>query len=57
MCSLIWDRMEAGFQRRSSRGDTIYSRSEVLEERETRSRPYVGTVTFGTTSYNQEGRW
>jgi hypothetical protein len=30
---------------------------EALEEREFRSRPDVGSVTFETTSYNQEGRW
>jgi hypothetical protein len=53
---MIWDRMEAGFQLRSS-GGQIYSRSEAMEECESRSRPYVGSVTFETTSYNQEGRW
>jgi itaconyl-CoA hydratase len=37
-------------------GDTIYSRSEVLEKRESRSRPNVGIVTVETTGYNQEGR-
>jgi acyl dehydratase len=35
----------------------IYSRSEVLEKRRSRARPYVGLVTFETTGYNQEGRW
>ena len=34
-------------------GDTIYSRSEVLEKRE--SRPDVGIVTVKTTGYNQDG--
>jgi itaconyl-CoA hydratase len=34
-------------------GDTIYSRSEVLEKRE--SRPDVGIVTAKTTGYNQDG--
>ena len=52
---MIWDRMKSGFQRRSSRGQ-IYSLSDALEERASRSRPYVGSVTFETTSYNQEGR-
>jgi itaconyl-CoA hydratase len=37
-------------------GDTIYSQSEVLEKRESRSRPNVGIVTVETTGYNQEGR-
>ena len=37
-------------------GDTIYSRSEVLEKRESRSRPDVGIVTVKTTGYNQEGK-
>jgi hypothetical protein len=52
---MIWDRMRSSFQRRSS-GRQIYSRLEALEEREFRSRTYVGTATFETTSYNQEGR-
>ena len=36
-------------------GDTIYSRSEVLEKRDSRSRPNVGIVTVKTTGYNQDG--
>jgi len=36
-------------------GDTIYSCSEVLETRESKSRPNVGIVTVETTGYNQEG--
>jgi acyl dehydratase len=36
-------------------GDTIYSRSEVLEIRESRSRPDVGIVTVRTEGHNQEG--
>src|SRR5215469_18688267 len=36
-------------------GDTIYSQSEVLEKRESRSRPNVGIVTVKTTGYNQDG--
>jgi itaconyl-CoA hydratase len=35
-------------------GDTIYSRSEVLEKRESRSRPNVGIVVVRTTGYNQD---
>ncbi|HWS80120.1 MAG TPA: MaoC family dehydratase [Rubrobacter sp.] len=37
-------------------GDTIYSQSEVLEKRESRSRPNVGIVTVETPGYNQDGR-
>jgi itaconyl-CoA hydratase len=36
-------------------GDTIYSRSEVVEKRGSRSRPNVGIVRVKTTGYNQEG--
>src|SRR5512134_1501047 len=36
-------------------GDTIYSQSEVLETRESRTRSNVGIVRVKTTGYNQEG--
>ncbi len=36
-------------------GDTIYSQSEVLEARESKSRPSAGIVTVRTTGYNQRG--
>lgn len=36
-------------------GDTLYSRSEVLEIRESRSRPDVGVVTVRTEGHNQDG--
>jgi len=36
-------------------GDTIYSRSVVLETRESESRPEVGIVKVETTGYNQDG--
>src|SRR5260221_3408033 len=36
-------------------GDTIYSQSEVLEKRESGSRPKVGIVTVKTTGFNQDG--
>jgi acyl dehydratase len=36
-------------------GDTIYSQSEVLEKRESKSRENVGLVTVKTTGYNQNG--
>ncbi len=37
-------------------GDTLYAQSEVLEVRESRSRPSVGVVTVRTTGYNQDGK-
>jgi itaconyl-CoA hydratase len=36
-------------------GDTIYSKSEVLETRQSKSRPNVGIVRVKTTGYNQNG--
>jgi itaconyl-CoA hydratase len=36
-------------------GDTIYSQSEVLDKRESKSRPNLGIVTVKTTGYNQDG--
>jgi itaconyl-CoA hydratase len=36
-------------------GDTVYSRSEVLEKRESKSRDNVGIVTVRTTGFNQDG--
>ncbi len=36
-------------------GDTIYSQSEVLEKRESRSRSNVGIVMVKTSGYNQDG--
>lgn len=36
-------------------GDTVYARSEVLETRESRSRPTVGIVKVKTTGVNQHG--
>jgi acyl dehydratase len=36
-------------------GDTIYSESEVLTKRESKSRPHAGIVTVKTTGYNQDG--
>ena len=36
-------------------GDTIYSSSEVLEKRLSKSRPNIGIVTVKTTGYNQDG--
>ncbi len=37
-------------------GDTVYSQSEVLSLRESKSRPNVGIVVVKTSGYNQDGR-
>lgn len=36
-------------------GDTIYSRSEVVETRASGSRPHAGIVKVRTTGFNQDG--
>ncbi|MCS7001401.1 MAG: MaoC family dehydratase [Dehalococcoidia bacterium] len=36
-------------------GDTLYAESEVLETRESKSRPNAGIVTIRTRGYNQHG--
>jgi acyl dehydratase len=36
-------------------GDTLYSESQVLDARESRSRPDVGVVTVRTLGHNQDG--
>jgi acyl dehydratase len=53
MANLGWD--EVRLPNPVFEGDTIYSRSEVLEKRESKSRPNVGIVTFKTTGFNQDG--
>ena len=37
-------------------GDTLYAQSEVLELRESRSRPTMGIVRFKTMGFNQDGK-
>jgi itaconyl-CoA hydratase len=37
-------------------GDTLYAESEVLEKRESSSRPEQGIVTVRTTGTNQDGK-
>lgn len=54
MANLGWDRVR--LPNPVFEGDTIYSRSEVLSVRESRSRPNVGIVKVRTTGYNQEGK-
>jgi itaconyl-CoA hydratase len=51
--NLGWD--EVRLPKPVFEGDTIYSQSEVLAARESRSRPNVGIVTVRTTGYNQRG--
>ena len=53
MANLGWD--EVRLPNPVFEGDTIYSRSEVLEKRESKSRPNVGIVRVKTTGFNQEG--
>lgn len=36
-------------------GDTLYAETEVLEKRDSRSRPHQGIVTVHTRGLNQEG--
>jgi acyl dehydratase len=36
-------------------GDTLYAESEVLEKRESKSRPTQGVVTVETRAFNQDG--
>src|SRR6266508_2837490 len=37
-------------------GDTVYSRSEVLEKRESKSRPNAGIVRVKTTGFTETGK-
>ncbi len=54
MANLAWD--EVRMPNPVFEGDTIYSKSEVLEKRESKSRPNVGIVTVKTTGMNQDGK-
>lgn len=51
--NLAWD--EIRLPNPVFEGDTLYSRSEILDKRESRSRPNLGIVTARTTGYNQDG--
>ena len=53
MANLGWD--EVRLPNPLFEGDTVYSRSEVLEIRESRSRSNVGIVTVRTVGFNQDG--
>lgn len=52
MANLGWD--EVRMPHPVFEGDTIYARSEVLETRASKSRPYVGIVRVRTTGLNQD---
>ena len=51
--NLAWD--EIRLPNPVFEGDTLYSRSEILDKRESRSRPQLGIVTARTEGYNQQG--
>ena len=53
MANLGWD--EVRLPHPVFEGDTIYARSEVLELRESKSRPNVGIVRIRSTGVNQDG--
>ena len=53
MANLGWD--EVRLPNPLFEGDTVYSRSEVLEKRESKSRANVGIVRVKTTGFKQEG--
>jgi itaconyl-CoA hydratase len=53
MANLGWD--EVRLPAPVFEGDTIYSQSEVLACRPSRSRPGTGIVTVHTTGFNQDG--
>ena len=53
MANLGWD--EVRLPNPVFEGDTIYSQSEVLSKRVSKSRPNVGIVTVKSTGFNQDG--
>jgi itaconyl-CoA hydratase len=53
MANLGWD--DVRLPNPLFEGDTVYSSSEVLSLRESKSRPQVGIVTVRTTGTNQDG--
>ena len=52
MANLGWDQVRLPAP--VFEGDTIYAKSEVLEVRESKSRPNVGIVKVRTTGFNQD---
>ena len=53
MANLGWDKIR--LPNPVFEGDTIYSRSEVLDTRPSKSRPNVGIVRVKTTGFKQDG--
>ncbi|MEV6421965.1 MaoC family dehydratase [Streptomyces sp. NPDC051662] len=53
MANLGWDRVR--LPNPVFEGDTLYSRSEVLGARESKSHPETGIITVRTIGYNQTG--
>lgn len=53
IANLAWD--EVRLPNPLFEGDTVYSQSEVLEKRESKSRPNAGIVTIRTTGFKQDG--
>jgi len=53
MANLGWDQVRLPHP--LFEGDTVYSKSEVLEVRNSKSRPNVGVLTVRTTGFNQDG--
>jgi itaconyl-CoA hydratase len=53
VANLSWD--EVRMPHPLFEGDTVYSRSEVLDARESKSRPAAGIVQVKTTGVNQHG--
>jgi acyl dehydratase len=53
VANLQWD--EVRLPNPLFEGDTVYARSEVLETRESKSRPAAGIVRVKTTGVNQHG--
>jgi len=54
MTMLGWD--EVRLPNPLFEGETVYSQSEVLEKRDSKSKPEIGIVTFKTTGYTQDGK-
>ena len=54
LANLAWD--DVRLPHPLFEGDTVYSRSEVLETRESKSRSNVGIVRVRTTGVNQDGK-
>ena len=52
MANLGWDNIRLPHP--VFEGDTLYARSEVLDKRESKSRPNVGIVKVRTTGFNQD---